>query len=346
MTQDSSNLPKLILSARPLLGEAAASPEERRDAFARFNTPESIRDYLAEARQTGFRAILTLGDERILAALKLLKRQGTNTDAYTASATSSSGGTSSPGGTSSSGGTSSPGNPPTRNAPPARNARAARNGFHVLPIIPNVLGYVREATEYGLAGAGMRRLLRVGPLGFLRVSLVGALNAPKVLRKDFPTLLSILYELEMGEFHQFAPPAVFLHHQMTDLALSFGNRAFFENYAVLMRERFHTEPGLVTSNFALLAARLTDWDVPIRHIVAPFNRAHFLMPGGLEAYQRPLESGRFRLIADRLSPEFPTPTAEIEWALCQPQVSSVVVEWGRNDAEEKPDRKKQVSISS
>lgn len=305
MTQDSSHLPKLILSARPLLGEATASPEKRRDAFARFNTPESIRDYLAEARQTGFRAILTLGDERVVAALKLLKHDNANGGRNSAPARNDHAG---PDGL------------------PARNGRPVRNGFHVLPIIPNVPGYVREATEYGLAGAGTRRLLRVGPLGFLRASLVGALNAPKVLRKDFPTLLSILYELEMGEFHQFSPPAVFLHHQITDLALSFGNRAFFEKYAVLMRERFHTEPGLVTSNFALLATRLTDWDVPIRHIVAPFNRAHFLMPGGLEAYQRPLETGRFRLIADRLSPEFPTPAAEIEWALCQPQVSSVVVE--------------------
>jgi hypothetical protein len=306
MTQETANLPKLILSARPLLGEAAASPEERRDAFARFNAPESIRDYLAEARLAGFHAVLTLGDERVVAALKLLKHDNANGGRKGAPARNGHAGP---------------------NGVLARNGRAAHNGFHVLPIIPNVLGYVREATEYGLAGAGLRRLLRVGPLGFLRASLAGALNAPKVLRKDFPTLLSILYELEMGEFHQFAPPVVFLHHQMTDLALSFGNRAFFEKYAVLMRERFHTEPGLVTSNFVLLAARLTDWDVPIRHIVSPFNRAHFLMPGGLEAYQRALESGRFRLIADRLSPEFPTPAAEIEWALGQTQVSSVVVEY-------------------
>jgi hypothetical protein len=295
MTKHPHSLPKLILSSRMVLGEAAASQEAKLDALARFGTPESIRDYLAEAQRAGFGAILTLGDGRVVAALKLLRRQAAN------------------------------GN--------GRGGGAKRGEFQVLPIIPNVLGYVREATEYGLAGAGIRRLLRVGPLGFLRASMVGALNAPKVLRKDFPTLLSILYELEMGEFRQFAPPVVFLHHQMTDLALSFGNRAFFEKYAVLMRDRFHTEPGLVTSNFALLAARLTEWNVPIWHIAAPFNRSNFLMPGGQDAYCRALEGGRFHLIADRISPEFPTPTADIEWALGQPRVSSVVVDlMDRTDA--------------
>ena len=67
-----------------------------------------------------------------------------------------------------------------------KRVRESRPDFQVLPIIPNVLGYVREATEHGLAGAGIRRLLRVGPVGFFRAGMRGALHAPQVLRQAFP----------------------------------------------------------------------------------------------------------------------------------------------------------------
>jgi hypothetical protein len=50
--------------------------------------------------------------------------------------------------------------------------------------------------------------------------------------------------------------------------------------------------------------------------------------GGLEAYRRILETGRFHLVADRLSPESPTPLEEVEWALGIPGVAGVVVERG------------------
>ncbi|MFP4580908.1 MAG: hypothetical protein ACLFQ6_09275 [Candidatus Sumerlaeia bacterium] len=198
--------------------------------------------------------------------------------------------------------------------------------FNFLPVIPNVLGYVREATEYGLAGAGMRRLLRVGPMGFMRASTRGALNAPKVMHKDFPTLLSILYELEMGELHAFKPPVVFLHHQMTDIALSLGNARILREYAGIMRKRFKVEPGLCTTNFVRLADYLVEWDIPIQVIAAPCNEKAYLMPGGVDAYRKRLESGRFTLVADRPSSESPTPSDAIDWCLDQPNVGAVIVD--------------------
>ena len=124
-----------------------------------------------------------------------------------------------------------------------------------------------------------------------------------VLRKDFPTLLTVLYELEMGEFKKFRPPAVFLHHQMTDLALSFDNRIIFETYARVMRRRFGTEPGLVTSNFERLGQKLIEWDIPISLIAAPLNKENFLMPGGMPAYQEPSRDGA--LPAHRHAPVAP-----------------------------------------
>lgn len=207
-----------------------------------------------------------------------------------------------------------------------RRRQGGDMAFQALPIIPNVAGYVREATEYGLAGAGLRRLARVGLWGFFRASLRGATHPLAMLRKDFPTLLSILYELEMGEMHRFHPPAVFLHHQMTDLALSFNNRRFFEAYNHLMRKRFHTEPALITSQFVRLTQRLRQWKIPIRLIAAPCNPQGWRMPGGLEGYQKALEDGAFRLIADRISPEAPVQTETVEWVLNIPGVEAVVLD--------------------
>lgn len=196
----------------------------------------------------------------------------------------------------------------------------------LLPILPNVPGYIREATEFGLVGAGLRRLARMGPAGMVRAGLAGLRHPMRVLRKDFPAMLEILYELEMGEFARFRPPVVFLHHQMTDLFLSFGNARFFHDYASAMRRRFGTEPGLATSNFALLGQRLIEWGVAVRFVCAPLNRENFLMPGGLDAYRALLATGRFRLVADRVGLCAPTSDEAAQWAAGVAGVAVVAVE--------------------
>jgi hypothetical protein len=208
----------------------------------------------------------------------------------------------------------------------AENLKPSELPFQMLPMIPNVLGYVREATEYGLAGAGMRRVLRTGLGGVIRAGLTGMRNAPSVLRKQFPAALEILYDLEMGEMNRLKPPVVFLHHTITDMAVAFGHRKILDNFVRAMRDRYHTEPGFATSNFVELAGRLKAWDIPASWILAPLNQPGYLMPGGLEAYRNILQEGGLRLIADKVSPESPTPGAAIEWALSQPAVAAVMVD--------------------
>ncbi|MFW6287012.1 MAG: hypothetical protein ACOC29_03625, partial [Candidatus Sumerlaeota bacterium] len=207
-------VPKRILSGRIFSGQLPAPKGDNLEALAHLSKPHDIVAFLRKEQRHGTNAIMTMGEEKVVAALKKLKHQG--------------------------------------------------NSMTVLPIIPNVPGYVREATEYGLVGAGLRRLLRVGPMGFFRAGLVAARHPLKVLKKDFPTMLKALYEIEMGEFGRLKPPAVFLHHQMTDLFLSFQNREFFADYERIMRLDFKTRPAHATSNFAALAQKLEEWDIPIK----------------------------------------------------------------------------------
>ena len=96
-----------------------------------------------------------------------------------------------------------------------RNAR-----WDVWAIVPHVAGYVREVTDYGMLGAGWRRVRRINPLSGGRLFFQGFLNARGVLRRDFPTLLTLLLELEMANFRKAKPGVVFLHSQMTDLLLA------------------------------------------------------------------------------------------------------------------------------
>src|SRR5262245_54800829 len=100
-----------------------------------------------------------------------------------------------------------------------------RQRWDIWALVPHVAGYVREATDYGLAGAGWRRLRRMSPLARVRLCWQGLRNFRGVLRRDFPTLLDLLLELEMANFRRARPPVVFLHAQVTDLLLALDHGA-------------------------------------------------------------------------------------------------------------------------
>jgi len=72
--------------------------------------------------------------------------------------------------------------------------------LRVCPIIPNVIGYVREATDCGIVGAAQRRIQQMALLDLVKIGVRCALKAPGVLKRDFNTLLSILLEVELASF--------------------------------------------------------------------------------------------------------------------------------------------------
>jgi len=53
-----------------------------------------------------------------------------------------------------------------------KKTRQVFPALQVYPIIPNVIGYVREATDYGLVGAARRRLRRMAPLDLLTIGVL------------------------------------------------------------------------------------------------------------------------------------------------------------------------------
>lgn len=181
-----------------------------------------------------------------------------------------------------------------------KKTRQTFPALQVYPIIPNVIGYVREATDYGLVGAARRRVAQMAILDLLKIGVRGTLNAPGVLKRDFNTLMSILFEVELASFKPLEPRVVFLHPQITDLALAFGNRRLFELYVRVMRKRFHTEPGLATNNLGWLLPKLRQWGLSIPFVLTPFNPGGFLMKPSQADCETLLASTSSVVIADKV----------------------------------------------
>jgi hypothetical protein len=180
--------------------------------------------------------------------------------------------------------------------------RLGGDDLEVLPVIPNVIGYVRESTHYGMVGAGWRRLRTLNPIDLLRIGMIGAVRAPKVLSRHFPSILEILLEVEMADFRRFRPRVVFLHPVTTDLALAFDNRALFELFYDRMLRHFGCEPGLATNNFGSLITRIRDWQLGFRYFVAPFNdRGYGMLPTKEDCERLFATESDVSLAADRVA---------------------------------------------
>lgn len=181
-------------------------------------------------------------------------------------------------------------------------AAGRQDRWDVCALVPNVAGYVREATDYGMLGAGWRRIRRMSPLSWVRLGWQGMCNARGVLRKDFPTLLTLLLELEMANFRKASPPIVFLHPQMTDLLLAMDHGPAMEKALGKIRKGFGAEPGLATYNAGTLLPRLRAWGLEVPYLLTSLHpRGHGMRPSRPECEQA-LREYRGRLIATSDAP--------------------------------------------
>jgi len=198
--------------------------------------------------------------------------------------------------------------------------------FEIIPMVPNVMGLVREATEYGMMGAGFRLVWRLGIGTMVRLGFHSLPKAKGVLRRDFPTMLSVLFDLELSLFRALKPRRALLHPQITDLVLAMGNERFFHQYAALCRKRFGVEPGVATGNFGTLAAALERWQCDISLVLTAVNAEGWQMKPDRETCQAYLKQGRFRIIADRVTLDPPPSSEAVAHASSFPAVRAVAVD--------------------
>ena len=161
-------------------------------------------------------------------------------------------------------------------APPVTGALGrARSGSlpTALPVVPNLQGFMREAVEYGMVGAGVRRALRVGPIGLVGLGLRSVGRLPAILQRDFPTLLRCFIELELAEVARLRPPVVFLQAQMTDLALAMDNPRILQAFMEAVARRTGGAPGLISWNIVALEDALRRWGVRPAAVLTAWDAA-------------------------------------------------------------------------
>jgi len=175
------------------------------------------------------------------------------------------------------------------------------NGRHkrwdIWGLIPHVAGYVREATDYGMLGAGWRRLRRIHPLCWAPLCIQGLRNIRDVWRRDFPTLLTLLLEMEMASLRSAEPSLVFLHPQITDLLLAMDHGVALERAIGRLRRGLGARPGLATNNLGTLLPRLRTWGLEVPYLLTAVHPQGYGMRPSKQICEDHLRTVKSQVIA-------------------------------------------------
>ncbi len=147
----------------------------------------------------------------------------------------------------------------------------------VYAIVPDVSRYVRDMTKFGPVKMGMLKLRSLGVLELIKLGARHVWDVRAVLKQDMVKVLPILVHLDYLELKKVHPTKMFLHYQMTDLALANNNRALIACYLGLKKRYSHCELGLMTKNLTLLEEKLREWDLYAPSVLAPFQSTGYGM---------------------------------------------------------------------
>src|SRR5579875_3239300 len=132
----------------------------------------------------------------------------------------------------------------------------------VWAVVPNMFAFIRDLTDLGMVGAARARFLRLAPAD--------------MLRQDFATGGLLVADMELAGLRALRVTRLFLHPQLTEVALAGGVRELFTGFAA-RAERLGLEAGLVTNN-PLRAAALLGADLArFAAVVAPCNPSGYKM---------------------------------------------------------------------
>ena len=187
------------------------------------------------------------------------------------------------------------------------------------PGMPYAHKYANAMTEDGPVGA-LRRFLPDG--GLLDAAVRGTRS---FARKDIEGIVTLLIDSEMKMFHGLRTPVIFLQNVVVDLLLGLGFNDAFRIFDEHVRSAYGAEPGYITMNTPRLLDVLESLGLENPVICSNINKVGFRMSGGIEAYQKLLETRRFRAIAMSVFASGAIPPAEaIQWVCEQPNIESIV----------------------
>jgi hypothetical protein len=117
----------------------------------------------------------------------------------------------------------------------------------VWAVVPNMFSFIRDLTDLGMVGAATARFRRLDAPDRVRTGASALLRLDRVLRRDFTTGVMLVAEMELLALRGLRVSRIFLHPQVTEIALAGGVVELFE--ALLSRaDAMGVEAGLVTHN--------------------------------------------------------------------------------------------------
>ena len=161
----------------------------------------------------------------------------------------------------------------------ARDALLAFQRWRDVPVwavVPNMFSFIRDLTDLGMVGAAAARFRRLGAADQIRTGLSALLRLDRVRRRDFATGVMLVAEMELRALRRLRVSRIFLHPQVTELALAGGVTGLFEAW-LARADAMGVEAGLVTNNplkaHALLGHELQRFAA----VVAPCSPAGYKM---------------------------------------------------------------------
>ncbi len=163
--------------------------------------------------------------------------------------------------------------------------------YQFYPCMPYAHKYANAVTEQGMIGALKQFLPTDGKISALFK------GGKAVAQADVQSIAHLLIDAEMKMFEGLSTPVIFVQNVITDLLLGLGLADAFKIFDEYIRERYNAEPGYITMNLPLLLETLNSSDIENPIICSNINKAAFRMCGGQAAYEKLIQSGRFRPIA-------------------------------------------------
>jgi len=166
--------------------------------------------------------------------------------------------------------------------------------FH--PIVPNVEEYIRDLDRFGLLGMARKRLRGLSIFNLISISILILRNMPDFLT-SMATRIKIMAELELLKYKR-KPKRVYLHPQMTDMALAFDYPDMIKQFCSHVQGK-SIQPAIMTNNLAEILKRLDDWAlsekiVPV--IACPINNLGWMMKPNKKKVERLVRNSKRTIV--------------------------------------------------
>ena len=189
----------------------------------------------------------------------------------------------------------------------------------IYPCMPYAHKYANAVSEIGMVEAIKQFLPTDTPI------LSAMKSGLAVARKDIDVLIRALIDAEMKMFAGIPTPVIFLQNVVTDLALGLGFRQALRTFADHVQQAYGAEPGFITMNLPMLLDALESVGIDNPIVCANINKLGFRMCGGVEAYERIVETRRFRAVAMSVFASGAIPPSEaVEYVCSNSRIESIV----------------------